>query len=75
VITSTGELIMQLQPIHTSQKLRAAGYNSTTRVLTVELRNGECWQYPNVDPQQWVRLAGGLDGDATFSAPYRRIAS
>lgn len=60
--------MMQLQPINTSQKLRAAGYDGATKVLTVELRDGTRWQYPDVDPQQWANLAGGLDGDVTFDS-------
>ncbi|WP_237248411.1 KTSC domain-containing protein [Sideroxyarcus emersonii] len=41
-----------------SGKLRAIGYDARSRMLQVQLDNGETLQYSNVAEDLWRRLAG-----------------
>ena len=47
---------MQMLPLP-SGKLRAAGYERSTRVLQVQFENGELWQYAGVGEDVWRRLS------------------
>jgi hypothetical protein len=59
--------MMQLQPIQTSQELRAAHYDGATRTLTVQLRGGQLWAYPDVSLDSYQTLMGGLYTDGMFA--------
>lgn len=46
-------MLSELLPIATSATIRAAGYDVAGELLTVQLKNGEAWEYPNVTARTW----------------------